>query len=251
VDRKQILKSLLIFPLAICLLLGATACTKQDDGKIAEKLDAMNGRLADIGDRLGELEERLDRVDAEKLAAKGIMLTLKDRLADIEKKFAAPPEAFKAEKWLDEGSGAASQPEGAKLASKSEEIITDIKKAIKAELKKEKEAEKLEERKKQGEQTKKWIKGDYDNKMKKFPDFAQKIGLSGSMETDIRQIAEDAYAKVIQILSDAFEKTEDEVDWMDVRKKIEEIEKDAESQIEPFVTEEQGKKLKKFFDMGR
>jgi len=248
VNRASTLKSSLLLLLVACLLFGVTACTKQDTSLTEKKLDMIDRRLADISDSLGKLEERLDKMDAERLAAKGSMLTLKDRLANIEKKLAEVSSAsLSVAGGLVDSSPTKPGENGSKLAAGSRDLITDIKEAVKKELKKDEEAKRIERRKKQAEQNKKWVRNEFDGQIKGFPEFAEKIGLNGSQETEIRQIAEEAFEKVMRILSDAWEKPEDEVDWGEAMKEIEEIYKDAEAQIEPYVTEEQGKQLREYF----
>ena len=49
----------------------------------------------------------------------------------------------------------------------------------------------------------------------------------------------------------SYQKPEEEIDWEEVNKQIDEIEEDAESRIEPYVSEEQGQALRKYFGVGK
>jgi hypothetical protein len=80
-----------------------------------------------------------------------------------------------------------------------------------------------------------------------FPKFAQKIGLNATQEMEIREIAENAFKQLMALLEEAINQPQSEVDWAALDEKTKEIYKDAEAQIVPLVSEEQGKALRKFF----
>ena len=94
-------------------------------------------------------------------------------------------------------------------------------------------------------ETKRWQK----KLDEEFPELAVKLNLSTTQEFAIKEIAEDAFKKIMAIWEEAASKPEDEVDWADFQENMEKIYNEAESQVVEMVSKEQGEALRKFFEM--
>jgi hypothetical protein len=130
------------------------------------------------------------------------------------------------------------------------EAVEAIKETVKRELKEEKLA-----KEKEGVQT--WYREMYKTEAAKFekkmderyPELARKIGLNGTQESAIRDIAEDSFDKIMTLMEDAIaDKTWEEIDWTAYGKQAEAVGKEHEARINELVDEEQAKALKRFFE---
>ncbi|MHC4662521.1 MAG: hypothetical protein ACYS8W_12595 [Planctomycetota bacterium] len=237
----------------ILVVLIISGCERADTGALEKNIANLEKQLVDANARIKELENRLGEMETARAANDNAIRSLSSQLAELEKGLeksavvgVAPNVASAgAEKAADAGAVKNETEKG------KADIFTALKKAIKTELKAEDAAKQAEKRKKQSEQNKEWARKDYERRMSGFGKFAEEIGLSGSIETDIRVVAEETFKRVLDILTDAWNKPPEEVDWGKVQEKIQETYKEAEDQIAPYVTEEQGEKLKEYFGMNR
>ncbi len=243
---------LFIFLILVVSAFGMLVFNNQDTGELEARLDSIDRRLVDLNNCLDKLEGEFEAIEAGELTGKGGVPVLQGRLKGLEKKVAelsALPI-----KTVDAGSTREApfvQKKVPVRVVEDTEVITklkdDIMRDVKQELKADEEAKKVEMRKKKAEGTRKWMAADYEGRMKRFPEFAEKIGLDASQEADIKRVSEETFEKIIQVLTEAFEKPEEEVDWVAVKTRMGEIEKEAVERISPQVTEEQGRQLYKFF----
>lgn len=123
---------------------------------------------------------------------------------------------------------------------------------LKEEVKRELKEERLEEQK---ARYLKWAKQSREHETKKwrkkmdeeFPKFAQKINLNVTQETSIKEIAENVFNQVIEMMEQEIARGE-EADWAAFSEKVGKIYEETQAEILEMVTEEQAQKLNKFFE---
>ena len=126
--------------------------------------------------------------------------------------------------------------------------MEDLKEEVKKELKEERQKEEIRRRQKWAEQSKEMQTREWRRKLdEEYPELVRKLNLSVNQEISIKEIAENAFNQIIELMQEMLGKPEDEADWLGFQEKIEKIYKDAESKITQQVTPEQAEKLKEFF----
>jgi hypothetical protein len=191
---------------------------------LSEKQNTNNLLVETNGGRLAELAQRISRVEESQ-----------KKVAQADVPAVSPPSP-----GIDSSGPSIDSPEG----------VEALKEQVKKELKEEQHLKELEQRERMAKQvkemqTKEWRKQIDED----FPKLAQKIGLNATQEMNIKDIAENAFKEIMLLVEDAMSQPEDQVDWIAFQEKMEKIYKDAEAQIVPLVTEEQGNALRKFFEV--
>lgn len=247
---KTLLPAIFLLPVGLIIFLaGCDEPGKSaDNAAVLAKLDLMSGRL-DV------IEKRIEAMEAKHRKNGLDIVSLRGTLGKMKKDIGSPRATLAgkegtAETTSNEG-GNLSAREASELTEKNPDKLEKLKEEIKKEIKEEELAEELEAQKKWAEHYNKEMKTDFENKMKQFPKLAEKIGLALGDEEEIGEIAQRTFEKISAILMEAWSKPKDKVNWGEVKNQIDQEYQRAEEEISAFVTEEQGKALREFFEIGK
>lgn len=210
---------------------------------------------SDMDARNDALKARLDQLElgvvdlSEQLEASHLLIQSNShRIAELSKQISS------VRKWREKlaqaPSRTASGDSGSGLSGllPGGRAVETIKEEVKRELKEERKRE-------QKEQYLKWAKQSREHETKKwrkkmdeeFPKFAQKINLNVTQEAGIRELAEDVFNQVMEMMEQEIAKGED-ADWAAFSQNVGKIYEETQAEILELVTEEQANKLKWFFE---
>ena len=224
---------------------------KGDIEKFESGLRSANDRIAELAGEVsgleGQVSELNKQLESNELLTEsnsGRINGVSERLSSIEK---YRDKVAQLEPQGIAGAGSSSNPDG--FAPKGRGVIEELKEEVKKEIKEERRAEEIEAQRKWYEQMNEKEQEKWKKRLEEeFPKLAQKIKLSPTQEFGIREIAENAFNKIMALWDDAMSKHKSEVDWTAFGKEMEKIYKEAEAQVTEMVSEEQAEALGKFFE---
>ena len=239
--------------IAVGLLGGAyiLASSKTDNTEYEAKLKLAEDRINELGKKTAQLEIISSQLTQELESSKLIIQNNNERIAEMSQQLSKSritgldqPAVRPAPPAGKIGDSIPSQP------SPMPDVIEAVKEEVKKELKEERLA-------KETEQFQQWYREMHKTESEKFKKqmeeefsvFAQKIKLSSTQEYAVRDIAEDAFKKIMALLEDTMaNRSKEEIDWAAYQKQMEEIYTEAEQQIVELVSEEQADAIRKFFE---
>ncbi len=223
---------------------------RRDSGNLESELQTASTKIDVLLGRVNQLDGEVSRLNQQLNSSQLLAENNAQRIAEVSKSLSslARPDKL-AHTGPQPGLGAGSKADpGSGLPAGSPAIET-LKEEVKKELKEERKKEEEERRLKMASQMKEMETKRWQKKLdEEFPKLAEKINLSTTQEFAIKEIAEEAFKKIMALWEEAMSKPEDEVDWAGFQEKMEKIYKDAETQVTEMVSKEQAEALEKFFE---
>jgi hypothetical protein len=237
------------------LLAGAAVIAfagRGDTKDLESKLEAATASMEAATGRIAEMEKKIASL-AEKQESNSLLIeTNSGRLGEIAQRISRVEimgrNAPRAE--VPGGSPEIPSVDSSPPLADAPEAVEALKEQVKKELQEERLLKEQEEREHMAQQVKQMQTREWRKQIDEdFPRLAQKIGLNPTQEMAIKDIAENAFKQIIALLEDAMNQPQSEVDWVAFQEKMKKIYEEAEAQVVPLVDEEQGKALRKFFEV--
>lgn len=207
------------------------------------RADAMEAKAADLEKQVSELRQELQ-------AGQFLAETNSGRINRLSETLDAALAGGEKDPVTRSLPGAAPAAGEAATAPVVPEVIEALKEEVKKEIKEERLAQETQARQKWFQQMRERESANWKKKLEEeFPKTALALKLSPTQEFSIREVAEDAFKKLMALMEEAMTKPWDQVDWAAYQEKTEKIYKEAEAQVVEMVSEEQAKALRKFFEV--
>ena len=256
IERRPVVQvssiSLLIF-LIIGFIAGALVMAlagADKTGSLKSDLENAGTNIEVLQGKLSQLEGELARLNRQANSNQLAIESNGGRITEVARNLSAIAESStRAKEGPQPAGGIIAKDDSAGTPASGSPAMETLKEEVKKELKEERKKEEEERRQKMAGQMKEMETKRWRKKLdEEFPKLAEEINLNTTQEFAIKEIAENAFKKIMALWEEAMKQPEDEVDWASFQEKMEKIYKEAESQVVEMVTEKQAEALGKFFE---
>ncbi|TET38351.1 MAG: hypothetical protein E3J72_03350 [Planctomycetota bacterium] len=237
------------------IVLGAFVISSAGRGKPQERdLKSVNARIDNLARKIDSLERTItdlsDKLDRNSLAIRRDSRNIrefKDQLAETGGGAGKSARKDTPDNAGDKAAGRLAKAVDAGDREAMEQIKEAVKKEIKEEIKEEAQIKKKEATAKKVEGWKEKERTQWRRKLDEdFAALAEKIGLNGNQEADVKEIGEDTLSRIMALLDRADEFTTNE-QWGEIKGEWARVFEDAERQVGDIVNEEQTGAIMEFF----